>query len=217
MDRLVTIKSCGYGMELHLNGEVSFDVLLKGIQEKFYDSRKFFHGSRIAVGFFGRRLSYLEEETILDTISEMTGLEIVCIMDGDPKHKQTYKSIVERTLSNISRRDGQFYRGTLGKRQVIESDTSIILIGNVERGAKVVSKGSIVVIGRLEGFAFAGASGDRNASITALTMQPAQLGIGDLKVKQPLCQEYPEINGPGIASAAKGRIYIEPLIDGSTE
>ena len=52
--------------------------------------------------------------------------------------------------------DGRFYRGTLKRNQVLESEASIVIVGDVEEGATVVSKGSIVVIGALLGSAQAG-------------------------------------------------------------
>ena len=69
---------------------------------------------------------------------------MVCIIDGNPANETAYKSVVERTLSNVRKRHGQFYKGTLGKKQVVESDTSIVILGDVELGAKVISKGSVV-------------------------------------------------------------------------
>ena len=85
----------------------------------------------------------------MSLISETAKMDIVCVIDQDREHELAYRRIVEKTLSDIPVKDGQFYRGTLGKRQVIESDTSIVILGNVEPGASVIAKGNIVVIGAL--------------------------------------------------------------------
>lgn len=214
MDKLVTIKSCRYGMEIHMDPDVPFDTLLESIREKFQNSARFFQGAQMAVSFLDRKLTYLEERAILEVISDSTGIDIVCIIDSSPASEKTYKSIVEQTLSNIQKRDGQFYRGTLGKRQVLESDTSIVILGDVELGAKVVARGNIVVVGSLRGSAHAGAAGDKSAYIVALSMKPKQLKIGDVEAKrQIIYQESLAIRGPKIASIDGSRIYLDPLVD----
>ena len=129
MDRLVTIKSCRYGVEIYLDPEASFEVLLEHIREKFCSSARFFEGAQVAVSFLGRRLNYTEEQAVLSLISETAKMDIVCVIDQDRDHELAYRRIVEKTLSDIPVKDGQFYRGTLGKRQVIESDTSIVILG----------------------------------------------------------------------------------------
>ena len=218
MDRLVTVKGNRYGMEIYMDSEVSFDILMKSMEEKFRNSAKFFQGAQMAVRFLGRRLTYMEEQAVLDLISETTGIDVVCIIDGDPTSETAYKSVVERTLSNIRKRDGQFYKGTLGKKQVVESDTSIVILGDVELGAKVISKGSVVIVGSLHGFVLAGASGDRRAFVAALSMQPQQLKIADIEARRQLVyQESLLIKGAKVATLDGNRIYLDPLADWSNE
>ena len=52
-------------------------------------------------------------------------------------------------------------------------------------GAKVVSKGNIVVLGSLKGNAQAGIYGDTGCFILALEMDPIQIQIGNLLAKSP--------------------------------
>lgn len=218
MDRLVTVKGNRYGMEIYMDSEVSFDILMKSMEEKFRNSAKFFQGAQMTVRFLGRRLTYLEEQAVLDLISNTTGIDVVCIIDGDPANETAYKSVVERTLSNVRKRDGQFYKGTLGKKQVVESDTSIVILGDVESGAKVISKGSVVILGALHGFVHAGAAGDRAAFIAALSMQPKQLRIADVEARRQLIyQESLLIKGAKVATLDGNRIYLDPLADWSNE
>lgn len=214
MDRLVTIKSCRYGMEIYLDPEVSFEVLLEHVEKKFRSSARFFKGAQVAVSFLGRSLSYTEEQAVLSLISETAEMDIVCVIDPDREHELAYRRIVEKTLSDIPVRDGQFYRGTLGKRQVIESDTSIVILGNVELGASVIAKGSIIVIGSLYGRAHAGAAGNPEAYIAALSMQPRCLRIGDLEIRHPVCSRNSiYIHGPKIAAVDGTRICLDPLVE----
>lgn len=214
MERLVTIRSSRYGMDIQLSAEAPFDVLCEVLTSKFRDSSRFFKDARMAVSFSGRSLSRSEEEKILGIINENTELDVVCIVEKDVKNELMYKSAVEQTLTNIQKREGQFYRGTLGRRHILESESSIIILGDVELGAKVIAKGNIVIVGALYGSVHAGAPDDRSAYIVALSMQPKKLCIGDIEAKrQIIYQESLNINGPKIAAVDGRRIYLDPLVD----
>lgn len=214
MDRLVTIKSNRYGMELRLDPNAAFEIISKAVADKFRDSARFFKGAQMAISFSGRTLNLAEENELIGLIRDITGIDIVCIIDHDQKNELLYKSIVEQTLSNVQKREGQFYRGTLGRRQVLESESSIVILGDVEPGAEVIAKGSIVIVGELYGSVHAGASGDNSAYIVALSMQPKRLRIGDIEAKrQIIYQESLSIKGPKIAVVDGRRIYLDPLVD----
>lgn len=214
MERLVTIKSSRYGVDIRLNAEVPFDMLAENLRYKFQSAAHFFKDAQLAVSFSGRDLSRTEEDQVLDIINETTGADIICIIDHDEKSGLMYKSAVDQTLSNMQKREGQFYRGTLRRRQVLESDESIVILGDVELGARVAARGNIIIVGALYGSVHAGASGDRNAYIVALSMQPKELRIGDIEAKrQIIYQESLNIQGPKIAVVDGRRIYLDPLTD----
>ena len=214
MSELVTIKSSHSGIELRLNAELPFPELLKAVEEKFRQSADFFKNAKMAVSFSGRTLSISEEEQLIQVITQTTSLEIICIIDHDERKELIYKRAVAQSLSEREKSDGQFYRGTLKKRQLLESESSIVILGDVEFGAKVVAKGNIIIIGTLYGSVHAGAAGDRNAFIIALSMQPQRLVIGDIEAKRQLIyQDSLSINGPQIAVVDGKRIYLDPLIE----
>lgn len=201
-------------MDIRLSQDADFDVLAEELAGKFRDSAKFFKDARMALSFSGRILTRSEEEEILKIIGDNTDINILCIISHDEKMEVMYRSVVEQTLLNMQKRDGQFYRGTLAKRQVLESDSSIVILGDVEPGAKIIAKGNIVIVGALYGSVHAGASGDRNAFVAALSMQPRKLCISDIEAKrQIICQESLTIKGPQIAVVDGKRIYLDPLVD----
>ena len=214
MGRLVTIRSSRYGLDIELDPEEDFDSLLEILTGKFRSSARFFKDAKMALSFSGRSLTRTEEEKILQVISENTQIDILCVVEQNDKNEPMYRSIVEQTLSDISKREGQFYRGTLGKREILESESSIVILGDVEPGARVIAKGNVVIVGALYGAVHAGASGDRDAFVVALSMQPKQLCIGDIEAKrQIIYQESLSIKGPKIAVVDGRRIYLDPLVD----
>lgn len=201
-------------MEIHMDPEVPFETLLEHMRDRFQNSARFFQGAQMAVSFHGRSLNYTQEQMILSLISDTAEIDIVCVIDGDSEHELAYKRIVEKAGADLPEKEGQFYKGTLGKRQVIESDSSIVILGNVEPGASVIAKGNIVVVGALRGNAHAGAAGNRDAYIVALSMRPRVLRIGDMEAKrQEVYQEGLAIRGPKLASVEGFRIRVIPLVN----
>ncbi len=127
----------------------------------------------------------------------------------------------EGEQNQIERAEG-FYRGTLRSGQVLESQSGVVIIGDVNPGAKVISYGNIVILGALKGVAFAGAGGDDECVIVALDMKPLQVQISNILAKSP-DEQKPRRRGrpkkkqkeipydPQIAFAKNGNIYIESI------
>ena len=204
MDKLVMLKSSRYGLEIHLNPQAEFSKLLREMERTLKASIKFFEGAKMAVEFKDRLLSQAEEDQLLELISKTAGIDVVCII--------AYKSVIEHTMTNVWQKDGQFYRGTLRKRQILESDTSVLILGDVEYGAKVIAKGSVVILGRLEGSVHAGACGDDKAYVAALSMKPAYMRIGDVKAGRSLlaiCRQ--SFKHPQIAVMGENRLVLDSL------
>jgi septum site-determining protein MinC len=82
--------------------------------------------------------------------------------------------------SNTDFRGHFVYRGNLRSGQVLHRKESIIIIGDVNPGANVISDGDILIWGRFRGVAHAGAAGDEEAVIAAMVFAPIQLRIGHL-------------------------------------
>ncbi|MEM7535866.1 MAG: septum site-determining protein MinC [Chloroflexota bacterium] len=72
------------------------------------------------------------------------------------------------------------YRGNLRSGQVLERQSTIIVIGDVNPGAEVLSGGDIFVWGRLRGMAHAGREGDADSIICALSLSPTHLSIAGI-------------------------------------
>lgn len=70
-----------------------------------------------------------------------------------------------------------FIKGTLRSGQVLESETSIIILGDVNPGATVVSKGNVVVLGALKGTIHAGATGNEASFVAALNRILCRFGL----------------------------------------
>jgi septum site-determining protein MinC len=211
MDTSVIIKGNKYGIVVVLDAVMEFEELKEKIAEKFRDSAKFFDKAQMAISFEGRKLTNEEQREILNIIAAETELHVVCIIDNDPQKEEVFKKTLDEKLMELNNATGQFYKGNLRSGQVLESETSIIIIGDVNPGARVVSKGNIIVLGSLKGTVFAGANGNGNSFVVALDMNPGQIRIADYIARSPDKPVKETIKEAKIAFLEEGNIYIEPL------
>lgn len=222
MSKPVMLKSNKYGINLILDSSMDFEELLNCILERFKESEGFFKNAKMAISFEGRRLTQEEEFRIVDTITSNTSVNIICILDNDALREELTRQKIERFEEEQAGKTGEFYRGTLRSGQVLDCESSIIILGDVNPGAKIISKGSIVVLGALKGTAYAGANGNEQSFVAALEMDPIQIKIGEIIArsadkapapKRRLKKEKVTIE-PQVAIVKDGNIYIEPITKG---
>ncbi len=211
MNNSVIIKGNKYGIIVVLSPDVPFDELKQQVAEKFKESSKFFENAKMAISFEGRKLTTENQKEILDIIYQNSDMHIVCVMENDPQTEELFKKTLEQRLLELSNNTGQFYKGILRSGASLEFETSVVIIGDVNHGASIVSKGNIVVLGALKGNAFAGATGNTNAFVVALDMNPTQIRIADTIARSPDKPVRDELKEPKIAFLEEGNIYIEPL------
>jgi septum site-determining protein MinC len=211
VDNSVIIKGNKYGIVVVLNPDIGFEELKEQVTIKFKESSKFFDNAKMAISFEGRILSNDEQKDILDIIGNNTDMHIVCVIDNDPNKEEIFKKSLEEKLMEFENNTGQFYKGILRSGASLEFENSVIIIGDVNNGARVVSKGNIIVLGTLRGNAFAGACGNTNSFVVALDMRPTQIRIADTIARSP-DKPVKEIDKEAkIAFLEDGNIYIEPL------
>lgn len=215
MKSSVIIKGSRHGVLLQLNPEIPFTELKEEVREKFTAAARFFREAKMAVRFEGRILSDTQEEELIEVISDAAGLNIVCILEDSEYTDAAYRCVIDKSITDLAKRDGQFYKGTLKKRQILESESSVVILGNVEYGARVAARGSIVVLGQVEGSLHAGIAGDDEAYIAGLVMMPKSLKIAGVKRNFRYVEEADEnlIVCPKIAVLNGSRITLNPLTD----
>lgn len=175
----VILKSNPYGLILSLDPDLPFEELTQAVGEKFRESAGFFKNAKLALTFRGRKLTKEQENLLIDEIAANSNIQIVCLVDEEQQSEKLYRRAVENVLEKRKEEDGHFYRGTLRSGQVLETENSIVVIGDVNPGAQIISKGNIVILGCCMGNIYAGAGGDRTCFAAALTMKPMQIRIAD--------------------------------------
>ena len=127
----IVIKGSKSGLRIVLDSELSFDDLKKEIEKKFSDSAKFLGNAQVAVSFEGRELTEDEEATILQLIADNSQLDVVCVVDNDKEREEYFAKSLQERLKEMDANTGQFFKGNLRSGQVMEFDTSIVILGDV--------------------------------------------------------------------------------------
>ncbi len=211
MNDTVVIKGTKSGIILVLKEDAEYDVLKKAVAAKFKESAAFLGEAQKAVAFQGKKLSEEQKLEMIDIIEQSCNLSIVCIMEEDEKLEQAFRATMERQTARQDYSTGQFFKGNLRSGQVLDVETSIIIIGDVKAGAKVISKGNVIILGSLTGKVYAGSAGNQNAFVVALDMEPMQIRIADTIARAPDKPKKKQLKEAKIAYLENGNIYIEPL------
>jgi septum site-determining protein MinC len=182
----------GVGIEI---GNGAWKDLLYVLSYRIEQTDGFFKGNHIAVDVGNRQLneadlnqmrlvmrSFGMDPSLLRTASERTFQAALALgipasqvgPDGTPINEAVPAQSDAEGLGFF------VYRGSLRSGQVLYRREHIIVIGDVNPGAEVVSDGDVMVWGRLRGIAHAGARGNNSAVITALDLDPVQLRIDQI-------------------------------------
>ena len=214
MKNLVVLKSFSSGISVIMDATVPFDELLEAVAEKFRSAANFFKDAAVAISLEGRTLDESEERQVLDAITENSQLKVLCLMGRDEEKNIKFLGIQNNLTFQKDENCGQFYRGTLRDGQSIETEHSIVILGDVSKGCSVYSAKDIVVIGSLEGEVYAGATGNNHHFVVALDMNPEKLRIGDLHYIQPGKSSKWGLKPksvPKIAYTYNGVVQVEPI------
>ncbi len=184
MREAVVIKSFPSGITLRLNAELPFEELLNEIGYKFSEAKNFFGSASMALSIEGRPVTDTEEIRIVEAIQGNCELRILCIVGQDGDDEKNYiKAIAGMEKKSSDEEGGQFFRGDLKEGDILETDNSMILLGDVYPGCAVYSSKNIIILGGLYGEAYAGGESGEEAFVAALEMKPEKIKIGDFKYR----------------------------------
>lgn len=220
------------------NFEIILSDLAKRLEgaEHFFDSDKqlaiSFEGRTVTNEEIDQILSVIDEHSKLNIqyiVDENSDLETTfydvirseLTYDEDTFNQENVEpepiydsSLYSEELSNsmIPQNDksGLFYKGTLRSGQTVQTNESLIMIGDVHAGATIIAGGNIIIIGTLKGDVHAGANGNKNAFVLALSMAPTQIQIADIVEKNTEKRiKFKDRKEPMIATIIDDQIIIE--------
>lgn len=179
MKNTVMLKSFQHGIRVQLDPDADFKTIYSELIEKFNASAKFFGKAKLVVSFEGRNLSDEEEEFLVNCITENTDITVACIIGKEDGSDMMYVKAANSFSQNSNSHPGQFYKGSIKAGETLETDSSLIILGDVNNGANVNASGNIVILGTLYGNVHAGCFGDEKSFVAALDIKPTEVKIAD--------------------------------------
>ena len=129
------------------------------------------------------------------------GLETALHRGGSPMEETAATEATEAAGLTI-------HRGTLRAGDHLQVEGSVLVLGDVNPGARVTAGGDVRVWGRLRGVAHAGCQGNGDARIVALQLRPLQLRIAAAVARGP--EDLPPVGFCEEALLDNGAIAIRP-------
>jgi len=224
MSNQVIIKGKNDRLVIALNPKSDFLELCDILKTKILEAKNFIGNSRMAIEFSGRKLTSEQEDILIGILTENSNIVISYIFtEKNEKNEKNEKKAKDQMMDlaklspMIEEGKTHFYRGTLRSGAKIESDGSVVVVGDVNPSSIIRARGNVIVLGHLNGTVYAGLNGDEQAFVTAIYFNPIQLTIG-MKTKTDIQKEILDSsrvnkkNKFRIARIKNQEIVVEELI-----
>lgn len=178
---LSSIKSFPNGISLHLDSNADFNEILNDLATRFEESRKFFKNAKVALSIEGRIVSEEEEKQIVNVINEHSDVNLLCLIGKDETTDRKFIKALKRVETQRDENNTRLYVGNVDNGDLIESEGSLVIYGNVELDGAVAATKDIIVFGYISGQVFAGVPKDNSATVICFGLSPRKLSIGEYK------------------------------------
>ena len=116
--------------------------------------------------------------------------------------------MINKWSQHLTNKPTMLYESSLRSGQNISFDGNVVILGDVNAGAEIVAGGHVLIMGSLRGMIHAGAGGDEDATITALSFAPTQVRIAS-HITRPPEDRGDNSSKPEIARVVDGSVIIE--------
>ena len=150
--------------------------IIENLKRKIPELKKLYKEEKTPIKVTGKVLKNKEIDEIKRLIKDNIDVDI----EFDMPKTLGLHSIKRTFIQDIEISETMFHKGSLRSGKRIESEGSIVILGDVNAGAEVIASDNIVVLGTLRGLAHAGAKGNRKAIISAGILDTVQLRISNI-------------------------------------
>lgn len=150
--------------------------IIDSLKRKLPELKKMYKNEKTPITVTGKILKNKEIDEIQELIKKNIDVEI----DFDMPKSLGLSSITRTFNKEIAISETKFHRGSLRSGQRMETEGSLVILGDVNSGAEVIASDNIVVLGALRGLAHAGAKGNKQAMISAGILDTVQIRIANV-------------------------------------
>ncbi len=174
---MVHIKGSPKGIIIAIDN-TDYDSGRQELIEKLLSAKTFFSGSVLKVHMTSNVLTEAELFFLQDAVKDILHETHIDFIDSEPKMLPQKHSPLEDLAENES--ITKYVRHSIPRGKKITYEHSLVILGDIEAGAKAEANGNIVVMGSICGTVHAGKSGNREACIVAQKIRPEKLMIDTL-------------------------------------
>ena len=150
--------------------------IVESLKKKIPELKKLYKDEKIPITVTGKILKNKEIDEIQNLIKDKIDVEI----EFDMPKALGLSSITRTFNKEIGISETKFHKGSLRSGQKLETEGSLVVLGDVNSGAEVMASENIVVLGSLRGLAHAGAKGNKQAIISAGLLDTVQIRIANI-------------------------------------
>ncbi|WP_341960833.1 septum site-determining protein MinC [Planococcus maritimus] len=170
LKNIVNIKGTNKGLLIQLNDMASYTEILDELKKKVSDPA-LAGDAEVQIQLAKRHYSDGQLEEIKKVIHDHSKMKVIST--------KCDVVTVEECNRMISERQSETYVGIVRSGQVVKAKGDLVVIGDVNQNGRIEAGGNVYVLGRLKGFAHAGASGNKEAVIAASWLEATHLKIAD--------------------------------------
>ena len=171
---------------IKIDDNATQENIIKDLNKKLRELKKMYKNETTPIRVTGKILSNKEIEEIKEIIKSKIDVKI----KFDSPTTLGLHSITRSYKKDVGTSETTFHKGSLRSGQKIEVEGSLVVIGDVNSGAEVIAADNIAIIGTLRGLAHAGAKGNKEAIITASTLDAVQIRISNIVKEIDIDSEY---------------------------
>lgn len=187
------------GIRVILDPSAPVEALADDLRLLLGRSTRFWQGAQLWLEVGDRPVTQELCQGLLDVVARFPGVSVRAIVPGESRSHPFRLAAVGG--------GARLWRGTLRAGQELQHHGDLVIVGDVNSGARVVATGDVIVIGSLRGVAHAGADGNATRMVYAGDFRPVQVRIGELIAVNPGREGGRE---PEVARVEDGRILVEP-------
>lgn len=188
---------------IKLNESATQEQIVEGLKKKLTELKKLYKDEKTPIRVTGKILKNKEIDEIQELIKSKIDVEI----EFDSPKGLGLSNIKKTFEKEIATSETKFHRGSLRSGQRLETEGSLVILGDVNSGAEVIASDNIVVLGALRGLAHAGAKGNKQAIIAAGLFDAVQVRIANV-VKEINRDEEP-LHKQTYISIVEGKVIID--------
>ena len=161
---------------IRISEKATYEESIECLKKKLPALKKLYKTEKTPILVTGKILKNKEMDEVKAIITEEINVKVTF---DSPKTLGLYgiKKAFEKEIENS---ETKFHKGNLRSGRKIETEGSLVILGDVNGGAEIIAGENIVVLGVLRGLAHAGAKGNKKGIIAANRIESPQLRIANI-------------------------------------